>query len=364
MLVSTIGMVQDPSPVVVKDKGKAKVEETKHEQTKTKLQERQERLGFEAAMKLQEQFDKEVRQRIAREQEKASSFNIEEWENIQARIQANEEIAARLQAEEREELTIEERSRLFVELIEKRKKYFAEKRAEERRKKPLIQAQQRTYMSNYIKHMGNHTLQQLRRYSFDELKELFEITMKNVNTFRPMKTEDRRSATVSEAEGSKRTAEEELDQQDSKRQKTSETSGPVQDKLNEEEKELSQEEDLVKLWSLVKERFSSTEPTDDKERTLWVELKRSVKPNANDELWKLQRYMYDPLKWRLYDTCGVYHVSTERGHNIFMLVEKDYPLSKGVLMLMMVNKLLVDQPSEMAKELIRKIFIQAERPRY
>ncbi|GJT36579.1 hypothetical protein Tco_0926998 [Tanacetum coccineum] len=33
-------------------------------------------------------------------------------------------------------------------------------------------------------------------------------------------------------------------------------------------------DDLVMLWNLVKERFSSTEPTDDKERTLWVELKR------------------------------------------------------------------------------------------
>ncbi|GJU22609.1 hypothetical protein Tco_1155951 [Tanacetum coccineum] len=33
-------------------------------------------------------------------------------------------------------------------------------------------------------------------------------------------------------------------------------------------------DDLVMLWNLVKERFSSTEPTDDKDRTLWVELKR------------------------------------------------------------------------------------------
>ncbi|GJS11782.1 hypothetical protein Tco_0368578 [Tanacetum coccineum] len=251
--------------------------------------------------------------------------------------------------------------------------------------------------------MGSHTLQQLRRYSFDELKELFETTMKNVNTFTPMETEDRRRASelaavssqaiVTEAEGTKRTAEEGLGQQGSKRQKTSEASGSVQDK------ELSQEdlqqmmmvvpveeiirignhteayqffedmlkvfnrEDLVMLWSLVKERFSSIEPTDNKERTLWVELKRLFEPDANDELWKLQRYMHDPLKWRLYDTCEVHHVSTERGHDIFMLVEEDYPLLKGVLMLMLVNKLLVDQPSEMAKKLIRKIFIQAERPR-
>ncbi|GJS47371.1 hypothetical protein Tco_0597492 [Tanacetum coccineum] len=54
----------------------------------------------------------------------------------------------------------------------------------------------------------------------------------------------------------------------------------------------------------------------------------------------LQSYMHDPLKWRLYDTCGVHHVSTERGMDIFMLVEEEYPLSKGVLMLMLVNKLL------------------------
>ncbi|GKB48642.1 hypothetical protein Tco_0899395 [Tanacetum coccineum] len=39
--------------------------------------------------------------------------------------------------------------------------------------------------------MGSHTLQQLKRYSFDKLKELFETTIKNVNTFKPMKTEDR-----------------------------------------------------------------------------------------------------------------------------------------------------------------------------
>ncbi|GJY01963.1 hypothetical protein Tco_0360115 [Tanacetum coccineum] len=32
--------------------------------------------------------------------------------------------------------------------------------------------------------------------------------------------------------------------------------------------ELSKRDDLVMLWNLVKERFSSTEPTDDKEKTL------------------------------------------------------------------------------------------------
>ncbi|GJS78664.1 hypothetical protein Tco_0728545 [Tanacetum coccineum] len=72
-------------PVIIKDKGKAKMDEYEPEQTKTKLQQRQERAGYEAAIRLQEQIDEEDRKRIARVQEEASSFNIEEWEDIKLR---------------------------------------------------------------------------------------------------------------------------------------------------------------------------------------------------------------------------------------------------------------------------------------
>ncbi|GKD57408.1 hypothetical protein Tco_1290795 [Tanacetum coccineum] len=87
-------------------------------------------------------------------------------------------------------------------------------------------------------------------------------------------------------------------------------------------------EDMDKLWSLVKERFNSPGLTYDKEKELWVELKRLFKPDDNDTLWKLQRYMHDPLKWWLHDTCGVHHVSTERGHDIFMLTS--YGIDQGL----------------------------------
>ncbi|GJY70347.1 hypothetical protein Tco_0474050 [Tanacetum coccineum] len=43
----------------------------------------------------------------------------------------------------------------------------------------------------------------------------------------------------------------------------------------------TRKDDLDKLWSLVKERLSSTDPTDDKERTLWVELKRLFEPDTD-----------------------------------------------------------------------------------
>nr|GEU82186.1 hypothetical protein [Tanacetum cinerariifolium] len=56
-----------------------------------------------------------------------------------------------------------------------------------------------------------------------------------------------------------------------------------------------------------------------------------------DQLWThRQAFMHDPLDWKLYDTCGLHHVST-KDQEIFMLVEKDYPLRKG-LATVMINR--------------------------
>ncbi|GKB78098.1 hypothetical protein Tco_0944993 [Tanacetum coccineum] len=256
-----------------------------------------------------------------------------------------------LQAEEREMYTEAEQARILVELINQRKRYFAAQKAKERRNKPPTQAQQRTYMSNYIKHMGGYTLQQLRGYSFDEIKNLFETIMRRVHTFVPIESEIEKVIPELAAGSSKRDAEEELDQESSKRQKTGESSEPAEEPKDKEE-ELSQEElqqmmiivpeqgmnveglqtkyliidweiytegirkdDLVMLWSVVKENFKSTEPTYDKEREIWVELKRLFEPYTDDKLWKLQKHIHD-LPWRLYDSCGVHHVSTEKGIDI------------------------------------------------
>nr|GEV32682.1 putative ribonuclease H-like domain-containing protein [Tanacetum cinerariifolium] len=41
-------------------------------------------------------------------------------------------------------------------------------------------------------------------------------------------------------------------------------------------------EDMVALWNLVKEKFSSVVPRKDKEKALWVELTRLFEPNADD----------------------------------------------------------------------------------
>ncbi|GKB36506.1 hypothetical protein Tco_0881448 [Tanacetum coccineum] len=142
-----------------------------------------------------------------------------------------------------------------------------------------------------------------------------------------------------------------------------------------------EEYNLLYLWDLILEEGINVEALQTKyliidwevytkdSRKYWkiirvgghteVELKRLFELDPNDELWKTQENIHQSnmTSWRLYDTCGVYHVSTTEGIDIYMLVEKEYPLSKGVLILMLVAKLMVDQHSEMASELLRRIYI-------
>ncbi|GJY92013.1 hypothetical protein Tco_0507795 [Tanacetum coccineum] len=116
--------------------------------------------------------------------DKASSFNVEEWEDTQARIEANEELAQRLQAEEIEKYTKAEQARMLEELINRRK---------------------------------SHTRQQLRGYSFDEIKALLGTTMRRVNTFVPIESEVDKAVPELAGESLKRDAEEEFNQESSKR---------------------------------------------------------------------------------------------------------------------------------------------------
>ncbi|GJX82320.1 hypothetical protein Tco_0331801 [Tanacetum coccineum] len=210
----------------------------------------------------------------------------------------------------------------------------------------MTKAQKRNQQSNYLKNIAGYTLQQFRGYSFDKIKTLFETTMRKLNTFVPIESEVDRAIPELAVGSSKRGTEEELDQESSKRQKTDESSELAEEPKDKEADELSQEElqymmivvleqgmnvealqikypiinweiytegtrkywkiirvgnhtevhhffddmlksfdrdDLVMLWSLVNEKFNSTEPTDDKEREIWIELKRLFEPYIDDE---------------------------------------------------------------------------------
>ncbi|GKA10523.1 hypothetical protein Tco_0689956 [Tanacetum coccineum] len=75
-----------------------------------------------------------------------SSQQSQTKDDIQAKIDVDYQLAERLQAQEQEELSDAEKAILFQQLLEKRRKHFAAKRAEERRNKPPTKAQQRQIM--------------------------------------------------------------------------------------------------------------------------------------------------------------------------------------------------------------------------
>ncbi|GKB20329.1 hypothetical protein Tco_0854252 [Tanacetum coccineum] len=214
-----------------------------------------------------------------------------------------------MQAEEQEELTIKEKSKLFQQLLEKRRKHFAAKRAEERRSKPPTKAQQRSIMTTYLKNMTGWKPKDLKNKSFPNVQELFESAMKRVNTFVDMDTELVEGNEIREEESSSKRAE-------------------------------FDKEDLEHLWKLVKAKHGNTRPEEGYERVLWGDLKTMFKHHIEDLKWRnLQGKKV--LLWRLYDSCRVNFVRFEDMH-VYMLVEKRYPLTPATITDMLNKKLKSD----------------------
>ncbi|GJT28257.1 hypothetical protein Tco_0908532 [Tanacetum coccineum] len=134
----------------IKDKGKGKMVEPKVPLNKKDQVALDEEMARNLEAQLQAEFIEE--ERLARKKEEEANIAlIKSWDNIQAMMKANFELAQRLQAEEQGEITIEERSRLFVELINRRKKHFARLRGEEIRRKPPTKAQKKVVKGSEIR---------------------------------------------------------------------------------------------------------------------------------------------------------------------------------------------------------------------
>ncbi|GJT63951.1 hypothetical protein Tco_1015431 [Tanacetum coccineum] len=299
-------------------------------------------------------------------------------------------------AEEQEELSVEEKAKLFQQLLEKRRKHFAAKSAEEKRNKPPTQTQQRKIMCTYLKNMEGKKPKDLKNKSFDSIQKMLDRAFKRVNTFVDFRTDL--------VEGSSKRAGEELEHESTKKQKADEDkdiaelqslmedipdeeevaidvvplatkpSTIVDWKIHKEGKkryyqivradgksqmyrvfslmiESFRREDLEDLYKLVKAKYKSTRPVKDLDLVLWSDLKTMFEPHVEDKIWKLQQ-RYKVLSWKLFDSCGVHCLSLQSGM-IYMLVEKRYPLTPPTIIDMLNKKLQVDYFSEMAYQLLK-----------
>ncbi|GJR26015.1 hypothetical protein Tco_1102247 [Tanacetum coccineum] len=182
--------------------------------------------------------------RLARQKEEGANIAlIESWDSIQAMMEAEFELAQRLQAKEQGEITIKERSRLFVELMNRRKKHFAKIRAKEIRRNPPTKAQKKNQMSTYLKNMAGYKHSQLKSKSYDEIQKLFDTEMKRVNTFVDINSEVVKGNETRTEESSKRVGDE-LEFDKSKKQKLDEYVEAKKD--DQEEAEMKRHIEIVK----------------------------------------------------------------------------------------------------------------------
>ncbi|GJU51643.1 hypothetical protein Tco_1221198 [Tanacetum coccineum] len=161
----------------------------------------------------------------------------------------------------------EKKAKLFIELMEKRRKHFAALRAQEKRNRPPTR-QKRTKLSTYLKAHGESKEQEgwLREKLMGAGKKLLGGKEQERNNRRILKD----------------------------------------NKKVEEEKDYYKEH-LEALWRIVKAKYGDTRPENKFERVLWGDLKVMFEPDKRSDVWRiLQRYMV--TIWKLIDSSRVYFV--------------------------------------------------------
>ncbi|GJY42184.1 hypothetical protein Tco_0429454, partial [Tanacetum coccineum] len=318
----------------IQDKGKAKMIEP--EPVKKLSKKDQLKLDEEVAQRLQVKFDEQ--ERIEREKDEAKIALKEIWDDIQAKIEADQLLAKRLQAREQEKLTIKERAILFEQLLKKRRKHFAVKRAEEKRNKPPTKSQQRSIIIK--KHKVNEDKETA------ELKSLMEV----------IPDEEEVAVDVIPLAAKPPSIIDWKIQKEGKKSYYQIIKADGSSKMYLVFSHMLKSfdrEDLETLYTLVKAKYGSTRPVKDLDLVLYEDLKTMFDLHVDDQVWKNQSD-YRVLEWKLYDSCGVHSLRKKNVH-IHMLVEKKYPLTVPTITDMLNKKLKADHWNEMCYHLLKLI---------
>ncbi|GJX97037.1 hypothetical protein Tco_0352835 [Tanacetum coccineum] len=118
-------------------------------------------------------------------------------------------------------------------------------------------------------------------------------------------------------------------------------------------------QDIIELYRLVKERYSSSKPDWIWILMLWG-LATLFEHDEERIIWMNQNE-YNLISWSLCDFCGVHIPLMQNGIAIHMLTEKKYPLSQEMISKMLSKRLEVDQESTQAYELLKFIRSQVKK---
>ncbi|GJS56825.1 hypothetical protein Tco_0651609 [Tanacetum coccineum] len=163
-----------------KDKGKKKIEEEAESDTEsegiTEAENKFKQLANdeEVARKVQEEWEAEEEKKRLVEEKATKASLSNEYDFIQARLNADKILAEELQKEEREKFTIKQRAKFLHDTIAAQRKFLAQQRSEAIRNKPPTRNQLRNQMMTYLKHVGGKKHSELKTKTFEEIQVLYE----------------------------------------------------------------------------------------------------------------------------------------------------------------------------------------------
>ncbi|GJW79723.1 hypothetical protein Tco_0143698 [Tanacetum coccineum] len=91
----------------------------------------------------EQELSEQQLKRKAEVQEAAQFYTKEDWDTIREKLEANTEVVKSLQGES---ISNDDFAKRMMEMINKKKKFYAEQKAKAKRSKPMTQAQQRDFV--------------------------------------------------------------------------------------------------------------------------------------------------------------------------------------------------------------------------
>ncbi|GKC90274.1 hypothetical protein Tco_1150923, partial [Tanacetum coccineum] len=339
----------------------------------------------------QELSEQQLKRKV--EVQKAAQFYTkEDWDTIREKLEANTEVVKSLQGDS---ISNDDFAKRMVEMINEKKKLYAEQKAKAKRSKPMTQAQQREYMSTFIKNQSSWKLSQLKKLSFEELTTEFEKLMKSIESFVPMETEAKEKVDVVKEEETEVPVKKTGKRRKQKARKGINIDKTRQDEFNKEKeayvkdkvKDASSESEIrvdviptatiphsIVNWKIIYQSSQKAayqilrkDGSDkicmsfgailkDFSRDELVELYRLVIMN-DDAIWSLP-LQQKIINWRYYPTCAI-HCLTLGASTIYMLADRKYPFSKDACQVMLKMKLLDRTMDEVCYQLLKMIEKQA-----
>nr|GEV16030.1 aminoacyl-tRNA synthetase, class 1a, anticodon-binding [Tanacetum cinerariifolium] len=292
-----------------------------------------------------------------------------------ARVEANASLSKTLLGDDVSENNFPAR---MAALIRRKRQDLAAKLAQERQNRPITQAEQRAYMTQYVKNQSSviyntgWTMAYVKSFTDDQLKQEFEKI--------------RKVQSNSQIQAFSRTLKRPgpvLDKPSSKRQKSPDA--PTPSMLEDSDDEVTHDwfavvgwevlptplgeinalyridgstkhfttlrqiihmvdrQDLVKLYGLVVQYYEN-HPAAGAGLILWGDLQIFFDSHATGKgscVWQNQ-HLWEIQSWRLYTFSNVHVLETVSGEVLSMFTDVSYPLSVKLMERMLMHKLEID----------------------